>query len=369
MEEKRCRVHLEGRSYDILVGWEILKNAGDIIKNTVPGNAPFIITSRTVDRLYFKALKDSLSRHYKHIKKLTLPDGERAKDVRWWLKAIEELTIYDEKLERDCFIINFGGGVVGDLGGFVASTYRRGIPYVQIPTTLLAMADSGVGGKTAIDIKRGNIVIKNKVGTIYQPSIVICDVSTLKTLNRRELVNGFAEVIKHAIVFSRNFYNYIRKHLKEILNLEREFILKTTFWSYRIKANVVSKDERESKGYRTLLNFGHTVGHAVEGASEWRLKHGEAVAIGIACACDISVRLGLMKKNVAQEIEEMLKTVGLPTRISGIKKESVIKLLLHDKKFKRGKTRLVLLKEIGKPLIVEGVDIKLIEEVVAERLS
>lgn len=368
MKVRLCRVKLGERSYFILVGWGILRKAGEFIRKSIKGNAPFIITSKTVNKLYYNILKDSLSTYYRDIEKIIIPDGEKAKDIHWWIKAIERLTSYDEMLERECFVVNLGGGVVGDLGGFVASTYRRGIPYVQIPTTLLAMADSGVGGKTAIDIRRKGMTIKNKVGTIYQPSMVICDVSTLKTLEKREVLNGLSEVIKHAILFSKDFYNYIKKNLKTILNLKREVIMEAVFWSYKIKAKVVSEDEREIKGIRTLLNLGHTIGHAIEGASNQRLKHGEAISIGIVCACDLSVKLGFMKREKAYEIEALFKNAGLPTQIEHIRKEKIMTLLLHDKKFKGGKTRLVLLRDVGKPEIVEGINLELIEETIEKRI-
>jgi len=360
------KVELGERSYEVIVGKEILDEVGNFIKEKVRGNSAFVITSKTIKQLYGKRLIHSLRRSGYEVEIFSVKDGEKGKDINYYMAAIKSLSRFDEPIERVVFVINFGGGVVGDLGGFVAGTYRRGIPYVQIPTSLLAMADSGIGGKTGIDFVTGRKKIKNKIGVIHQPSLVMCDISLLQTLPQKELVNGLSEVIKHGAIRSVELFSFIEDNLEKILNRDMEAIFRAVSLSYRIKAEIVSLDERETLGIRSLLNYGHTVGHAVESASNMRYLHGEAVAIGMVCANDIAVRLGLLEKSVAERIENLLARSGLPVKIKGLKIRSIIDALKHDKKF-MGKPRMVLLKNLGEAEVVDGIPLELIEEAIAGR--
>jgi len=360
------KVELGERSYEIIVGKEILDEVGSFIKEKVRGNSAFVITSKTIKKLYGKRLIHSLRRSGYEAEIFSVKDGEKGKDINYYMAAIKSLSKFDEPIERVTFLINFGGGVVGDLGGFVAGTYRRGIPYVQIPTTLLAMADSGIGGKTGIDFLTGRKKIKNKIGVIHQPSLVLCDISLLQTLPQKELVNGLSEVIKHGIIRSPELFSFIEENLEKILNKNMEAIFRAVALSYRIKAEIVSMDERETLGIRTLLNYGHTIGHAIESASNMRYLHGEAVAIGMVCANDIAIKMGFMEKSTAERIEILFKKAGLPVNINGLKTSTIMDALKHDKKF-TGKPRMVLLKKLGEAEVVDGVPLSLIEDAIRNR--
>jgi len=360
------KIELGERSYEIIVGEKILDEAGSFIKRKVRGNSAFIITSKTVKRLYGKRLFDSLRRSGFDVEIFSVEDGEGGKDINYYISAIRDLSKFDEPIERVVFLINFGGGVIGDLGGFVAGTYRRGIPYVHIPTTLLAMADSGIGGKSGIDFISGRKKIKNKVGVIHQPSLVLCDIALLQTLPEREIVNGLSEVIKHGCIKSSELFSFIEENLEKIINKNMDAIFRAVSISYRIKAEIVSMDERETLGIRTLLNYGHTIGHAVESASNMRYLHGEAVAIGMVCANDIATRMGFLDKSIAERIEKLLVRAGLPVNIKGIKTRAIMDALKHDKKF-MGKPRMVIIKKVGEAEVVDGVSLELIEEVIRNR--
>lgn len=360
------KVELGERSYEIIVGDGILDEAGSYIKKYIKGNSAFIITSDTVKRLYGKRLIDSLKASGFDTQIFSVEDGEGGKDIRYYISAIKFLSKFDEVIERVVFLINFGGGVVGDLGGFVAGSYRRGIPYVQIPTTLLAMADSGIGGKTGIDFLSGKKKIKNKIGVFHQPSLVLCDISLLKTLSKREWANGLCEVIKHGAIKSPKLFSFVEENIDKILNREMEFLFRAISLSYRIKAEIVSKDERETSGLRTILNYGHTIGHAVETASNMKYLHGESVSIGIVCENDIAVKMGFIEDSAAERIENLLMKTGLPVKIKGLKSERIMSALKHDKKF-MGKPRMVLLRKLGVAEVVDGVSLELIKEVIRNR--
>ncbi len=362
------KVELKERIYEIIVGKKILEEAGGFIKKCTKGNSAFVITSKTVKNLYGKKLLDFLKKDGFDTEIFSVEDGEGGKDISYYISILKSLSKFDEPIERVVFIVNLGGGVVGDIGGFVAGTYRRGIPYVQIPTTLLAMVDSAIGGKGGIDFLSGMKKIKNKIGVIYQPSLVLCDLDLLKTLPKREMLNGLSEVIKHGAIRSTELFSIIEKNFEKILNHEMDVLSKVVSLSIRIKAQIVSGDEREALGVRTLLNYGHTIGHAVESASNMRYLHGEAVAIGMVCANDIATKMGWMEVSDAERIEGLLKEVGLPTYIRGVSADSIMRLLRHDKKF-MGRPRMVFVRKLGEAEVVDGVPLELIEDVIRKRIK
>ncbi|RLC33488.1 MAG: 3-dehydroquinate synthase, partial [Candidatus Nealsonbacteria bacterium] len=245
-----------------------------------------------------------------------------------------------------------GGGTIGDLGGFAASIYKRGIPYIQIPTTLLAQIDSSIGGKTAIDLN----IAKNILGSFYQPKAVFIDPIFLKTLPLPEIKQGLAEIIKYGVIKNKDFFFFLKKNYKKILKLDKACILKIINICAGMKAQIVSQDEKEKKGLRTILNFGHTLAHALESSLRYKkLSHGEAVSLGMLYAAQLSYHLGKCNKKCLEEILQMIKLFGLPYRIS-FDPLSLYKSLCYDKKFISGKIRMVLVKEIGRVKVVENIN-------------
>jgi len=293
---------------------------------------------------------------------LTVPDSEKAKSIRTVTSLIDRISRYD--VGRRIFIIALGGGVVGDVAGFVAATYKRGISYVQIPTTLLAQVDSSIGGKTAIDLP----VAKNMVGAFYQPKLVISDTAALKTLPARQIKSGIAEVIKYGVIMDRGLFEFLEKNRAKILGLDEaalEFIVSR---SSAIKADIVSRDEFDKKKIRAALNFGHTIGHAVEAASGYSgYNHGQAVAIGMAAAAKISSMLGIIPAPDAARIIALIEKFGLPARIrKDLDLSDIFDAHRHDKKFSSDTNLFVLPSRIGGARVVEGVPNRVIRKILKE---
>lgn len=283
---------------------------------------------------------------------VVLPAGEETKSLSVVGKAAEHLVRLG--IKRDSCIIALGGGVIGDAAGFLAAIYMRGIPFVSVPTTLLAMADSGIGGKTGVDMKEG----KNLLGAFCQPKMVIVDISLLRTLNDRAFKNGMAEIIKHGIIADKSFFNFLEKNVKAILSRKLPVLKKIIAKSINIKMNIVRKDEKESikklesSCYRMLLNYGHTVGHALEKLSGYKLPHGEAVAIGMVAENRVAVGHNLLKEKGAKRIYELIKAFGLPVKIpSQYSSAEIKKALESDKKNINGKLYFALPARIGKAVI------------------
>jgi 3-dehydroquinate synthase len=253
--------------------------------------------------------------------------------------------LVEERFDRKSCVVALGGGVVGDLAGFAAATYLRGIPYVQVPTTLLAQVDSSVGGKTGVNHQEG----KNLIGAFYQPRMVLIDVSVLASLPRRELIGGLAEIIKYGIIEDATLFEFLEREMESLLAMNRERLIQTISTSCAIKARVVEKDEREND-YRAVLNFGHTIGHALEAATAYtQLLHGEAVAVGMANAAALSVQQGLCDQRTFEQIRSLIKKAGLPLEIpSGISMQRLIQAMETDKKSTDGKIKFVMCTGIGK---------------------
>jgi 3-dehydroquinate synthase len=341
-------VGLGDRAYNILIGHGCLGDLGSAVKNTGLSGRCVVVTNPTVAALYLERTVNSLTNAGFSVSVCELPDGERYKNT----KTIG--TIYDHLLEvgldRSGFIVALGGGVIGDMAGFAAATFLRGIPFVQVPTTVVAQVDSSVGGKTGVNHPKG----KNLIGAFYQPKLVFMDMEVLSTLPERELLAGIAEVVKYGVIADRPFFDYLAHHVERILNLDPPVMAKVVGRCCELKAQVVAEDERETSGRRAILNYGHTVGHAIEAVTKYKkYKHGEAVAIGMIAASRIARDLGrLSAKDVDTQVA-LLKAFGLPVAVpKGLDRNAVIAALGHDKKASQGKVKMVLADSIGQVQLV-----------------
>jgi len=358
------KVKLAKRSYDIVVGRKVIRLLPGYVKKLKLGNSAYIITNPLVKHKCSRGLIKVLRGAGLSFKLKTIPDTEKSKSIAVFSSVIRDLAKFD--LKKRTFIIALGGGVVGDLSGLVASIYKRGIPYVQIPTTLLAQVDSAIGGKTALDLQEG----KNLVGAFYQPRLVLSDVELLKTLDSRQLRAGLAEIIKYGVIKDRLLFAYLKKEYRHILKSKEPALEYAVNVSSKIKAEIVQADEREEKGIRTALNFGHTFGHAIEAASGFKkYTHGEAVALGMLIALEISRNLGLIGKGLTLEVEGLIKKSGLPAQISGVSLKYILKAFHRDKKFTGAKNKLVLLAGLGRAKIVENVPLEIVEAAIRSRIK
>lgn len=361
---KKIKLGLSVNPYDIVIGRNILSSLGKSIKELKIGLDAIIITNATIDKFYGKIVLASLKKAGFSVKSILVPDSEKAKTAKIALDVISQIAEYD-KFKRP-FIIALGGGVVGDLSGFVAAIYKRGIPVVQVPTTFLAQIDSSIGGKTAIDLPIG----KNLVGAFYQPSQVYSDVKVLKSLTKRQILAGFAEAVKYGIIYDKKLFEYIELNYKKLLNLDLQSLDHVVQTCSKIKAKIVKLDERELKSIRTILNFGHTVGHAIEAACKYdKYNHGEAVALGMRIATDVSVKTKLLTQLKADKINNLLDLIGLPKQIKGVDFNKILDVMKHDKKFISGKNRFVLVVDIGKVKVVEGISINIVESSIKKYLA
>ncbi|MFH1031926.1 MAG: 3-dehydroquinate synthase [Chloroflexota bacterium] len=352
---KKIRVGFDSNSYDIRIGSGALKKAGLWLKELGFSDKLVIVTDPTVKSLYGNSLKQSLTRGGFKVSILEVPEGEEQKSLESAGRLYNELT--DLYAERTTPIIAVGGGVIGDLAGFVAATYLRGVPLVQIPTTLLAQVDSSIGGKVAVNYGR----LKNRIGAFYQPRLVISDMATLKTLPAAELSDGLAEVIKYGVIKDSELFNYIEQNLDQIKSLDDKALETIVYRSAKIKAEVVEKDEKDF-GLRQILNYGHTVGHAIETVSGFKMRHGQAVAVGMMIAARISNKLGMLDKKSLARLKNVIVKAGLPVDMQGFDQDGLIKAMKHDKKVSQGKLNFVLPKSIGEVLIKDDVGLTIIEE-------
>ena len=363
---KKIRVHLNKRSYDIIVCYNQIKALGSTVKRLRLGTDAVIITNPALKKLFGGKVKNALASRGFNVRFQTVPDGEKAKSEKYCLKLLNNISRFDSS-KRWVFIAALGGGVIGDLAGFVASIYKRGIPYIHIPTTLLAQVDSSIGGKVAIDLGVG----KNLAGSFYQPRLVFSDTALLKTLGKNDMTSGMAEVIKYGVIKSPQLFRFLEKNYGKILKKEKSALQHIIHACGSIKAEVVEKDELDTKGIRVILNLGHTIGHAIEAAGHYRkaYNHGQAVALGMIAASYISERLGLLKKVDRIKIKNLIKNVGLPTRLKGLKKGAILSAQEHDKKSIHGKNRFVLPVKIGKTLVKENIPLSVIKEAISMLLK
>jgi 3-dehydroquinate synthase len=355
---------------DVLIGSGLLASAGEVIKNRLRGSRCAVISDSTIAPLYAGRIVDSLKSAGFAPTLLIFAAGEKS-------KSLEQAGVICDKmiaagLDRQSFVVGLGGGVVGDISGFVAAIYHRGIPHVQIPTTLLAMADSSIGGKTGVNTRAG----KNLIGAFHQPSLVIDDVDVLKTLPHRELNQGFAEIIKHAIIADAEMFLGMQEKVGQVSDLPSnqianwklapQYLQQLIRRNIEIKSNIVAKDEFDRTGERALLNFGHTVGHAIERAGDYReFLHGEAISLGIVAACTISRKKAGLPKDQQDAIVNRLRAFDLPTQLpTNFPREKIFEALPFDKKFEGRKIRFVVTSAIGAAQISSDVTMDDIREAV-----
>lgn len=339
------RIALDDRAYDIRIAPGLLDDPATFAGVAAPRSAALIVTNTTVAPLYAARLAASLAPHFARVLHCVLPDGEEYKDWATLNRIFD--TLLGRQCDRRTTLFALGGGVIGDMTGFAAASFMRGVPFVQVPTTLLAQVDSSVGGKTAINHPLG----KNMIGAFYQPRLVVADLATLHSLPQRELSAGMAEVIKHAAIADVDFLGWLEARVDALMERDDRALAEAVARCCRIKAGVVAQDETEG-GLRAILNFGHTFGHAIEagmGYGNW--LHGEAVGAGMVLAADLSVRLGLLPAADAARLARLIARAGLPVDAPDLGAARYAELMQVDKKAEAGEVRFVLLHGLGRPVV------------------
>lgn len=345
---EKVRVNL-GNGYDIWIGAKNLAGLGPALKEYKLSPKTLLVVNSSVDRLYGDKVLRSLEKAGFAVTREVIPDGEEHKTLQTASRLYD--CAASARLERRSAIIALGGGVTGDMAGFVAATYLRGLAFIQVPTTLLAQVDSSIGGKVAVNHARG----KNLIGAFHQPLLVWSDLETIKTLPYRELLTGLAENIKHGIIADPALFVFIRDNLAKILDANEEALAEMVVRSSRVKVAVVEEDELEV-GLRAILNFGHTFGHAVENVTGYgRYRHGEAVALGMAAASRLASGLGILSEGDRDQIISLLERAGLPVTGTGLNPGELYKALAYDKKVMAGEIRFVLPVKIGKAEVFQGI--------------
>lgn len=346
---KKLRIDLADRSYDILIGRDLLPRVGDHLVRQERTRRALVVTNPAVNKLYGKILSEGLQNAGLGIECVEIPEGETHKTLQ------DAQTVYDHLIQnqydRNTLLVALGGGVIGDMTGFIAATFLRGVPYIQVPTTLLSQVDSSVGGKTAVNHPQG----KNLIGAFYQPQLVVIDLDSLSSLPADEFRAGMAEIIKYGIIEDSSLFAFLEKNSEKILAQDTECLAHIIETSCAIKAKVVERDERESN-YRMVLNFGHTIGHAVEALTDYtQFKHGEAIAIGMVYAAKLSCQLGQCSQETVQRIESLVNQYGLPSHLPEFSVDEYIQTMYRDKKAHDKNIRFILVKDIGCVEIVDRV--------------
>jgi 3-dehydroquinate synthase len=352
-----AKIHGATHRYPVHVGPGLIDQVGEHVRKFLSAKTCAIITDANVGPLFADRLKQSLtSAGFKPIV-ITIPAGEKSKTLKKAGALCDQMIAAG--LDRRSFVIGLGGGVIGDISGFVAAIYHRGIPHVQVPTTLLAMVDSSIGGKTAVNTADG----KNLIGAVHQPSLVIDDVDVLKTLPRREFSQGFAEIIKHAIIADAKMFKQLQDWKASDLLALQQLVLRNV----KIKSKIVAKDEHDLTGERALLNFGHTVGHAIESAGKYRkFLHGEALSLGIVAACAVSSKKAGLPPTQSNAVIDLLQRFELPTCLpKNFPRNTIVNAVKFDKKFEGGKIRFIITPRIGSAHVSRTVTMEDIREAVA----
>jgi 3-dehydroquinate synthase len=351
-------ISLARQRYLVAVGKGLLKQLGLRVRKQSPHRTCAIISDRNVAPLFARDVEQNLVLAGFQPTMISIPAGEKSKTLQQAGRICDQMIAAG--LDRQSFIVGLGGGMIGDISGFVAAIYHRGIPHVQIPTTLLAMVDSSIGGKTGVDTREG----KNLIGAFHQPSLVIDDLDVLKTLPRREFNQGFAEIIKHAVIADAKMFDVLKSWKAGATSALQQLIKR----NIQIKSGIVAKDERDRTGQRALLNFGHTVGHAIERAGNYRkFLHGEAVSLGIVAAGTISVKRARLPGDHCAAIVDLLERFGLPTRLPPkFPRKKILDAAKFDKKFEDGKIRFVVTPKIGAAYVADNVTLADIREAVEQ---
>jgi 3-dehydroquinate synthase len=353
-------VGLGDRSYDIEIGTS-LEKTGERLTGLGFGRKMALVTNPTVKKLYGRRVVDSLKSAGFMVMSIEVPDGEQFKNLDW-ANAIYT-ALLTNFFDRTSALVALGGGVIGDLTGFAAATFMRGVPFAQVPTTLLAMVDSSVGGKTGVNHPMG----KNMIGAFHQPKKVVMDLGVLASLPKEEFLSGMAEVIKYGVIRDAAFFEYLDRNREKILALDPDALEYIIRRSCEIKAEVVSRDEREG-GLRAVLNYGHTVGHAIETAEHYTMRHGHAVAIGMVYASRLAHKTGLCDASVPRSVEGLIKSYGLPTDLSVLSRRPAARELMGimqgDKKAESGKVKFVLPKKIGEVVLTTDWDERHLQELI-----
>ncbi|MEW5895247.1 MAG: 3-dehydroquinate synthase [Candidatus Omnitrophota bacterium] len=337
--------------YEIVIGHSCLEDLGSQLTGLGLGHTAVIVTNPAIKSNHGNLLASGLRKNGFEVDFIEIPSGEASKSAETAFELIHQIA--DRYAGKSIFLVAFGGGVVGDLVGYVASCFKRGVPYIQVPTTFLAQIDSSIGGKVAIDLPFG----KNLVGAFYHPRLVFSDVSVLATLDKRQIQAGLAEAVKYGIICDKGLFEMIESRVEDLLNLNQKLLTEVVAQCSRIKASIVSRDEKEHQGLRTILNFGHTVGHAIEAACQYEeYNHGEAIALGMRVAADLSLALGVVKLDIVERVNNALSRAGLPNQIHNISLDDILRCMRHDKKFKSGRNRFILMTGLGKVKIQENID-------------
>lgn len=345
------RVSLVERSYEIHIGSGVLNSAGEVVALQMGARHAVIVSDANVRTPHADRVMNSLSETGVRVNGLLVAPGEGTKSPEQLVRLWQELL--ETGADRKSVIVAVGGGVIGDLAGFLAATYTRGVRFVQVPTTLLAMVDSSVGGKTGINLPSA----KNMVGAFWQPASVLIDTDTLKTLPEREYRSGLAEVVKYGVILDADFFDYLEANVDGLLARDPEVLKTIIARSCWLKAGVVEQDEREETGLRAVLNYGHTFCHAIEAVAGYgQYLHGEAVAIGMVCASRLAERLGRIPSQMTLRQEQLLAKLGLPTAVLGLDSDELVAAMRHDKKVEHGELRFVLPTKLGHVELVGGID-------------
>ena len=369
MKNKRLNISTLNKNYPIIIGSNIFKNFRKNISPYINNNRVFILTDQNIVKIFRRDLSKIKKDKKLSIEVIVIGTGEKQKNI----KNIDSIcnTLLKRNISRDDTIIALGGGVVGDITGFVSSIVLRGVNYIQIPTTLLSQVDSSVGGKTGINSKHG----KNLIGSFYQPSLVLIDINFLTKLNDREMTAGYAEIFKYSLIFDVKFFNWLITNGKRVMNKNKDALIHAIFQSCKCKSKIVSLDEKE-KNIRALLNFGHTFGHVIEQANSYKtnINHGEAVAMGMIMASKLSSAMNLISINEFNKIINHFKLLNLPTQIpSSLRKNLSIKKFIDvmnkDKKTKNNKINLILLKKIGKAYQTNKFNSQLLKNIVRDSIT
>ena len=363
-QDLAAEVHHSGGSYPVVAGWGLINSLGDRFTDLGLTSTAYIITDENVMNLYARNVQRALQSRNVAAHCFIIPAGETSKSfelaqaIYSWLANL--------KAERGHTIISVGGGVAGDLGGFIAATYLRGMAWVQVPTSMAAMVDASIGGKVAVNLPQA----KNLVGAFYQPKGVFADVQSLSTLGKRELSEGWAEAIKHGFILDASLVDVFEEHAEALMDVEPEISTEVIRRSMAIKANVVSQDERETLGIRIMLNYGHTIGHALESSTEYgQFFHGEGVSVGMMGAASMAQEMGLHSQDIVDRQRRLLDRFNLPTSAKGVNVDDILKGMSLDKKVQDGSKRWVMLEEVGRSVVRTDVPEELVQKTVRELVS